>query len=199
MQSLSEQLWLWKGCFHNWQDPFSEPEGATIRARYVGLCRQSTPSPVHFTFLLQSKVLPVRKIFLLIFVLFHFSCKWIAAVVLWDCSHPPTPPPPTPHRLFSIVCNNKTLESIHLLITEPERSHERLLCYIFCLWKEKSLWRHFVSAAMSGPQIACCLWDTSVSGRRVSNTVWHCFSCNQLLHMYYVVILYWLQWPQQPT
>lgn len=91
-----------RAAFRIWQDPFSEPEGATIRARYVGLCRQSTPSPVHFTFLLQSKVLPVRKIFLLIFVLFHFSCKWIAAVVLWDCSHPHSPP--QPHTGSSLLC-----------------------------------------------------------------------------------------------
>ena len=46
---------------------------------------------------------PACKIFLLIFVLFHFSCKWIAAVVLWDCSHHPlTPPPQTlPSSVFA--------------------------------------------------------------------------------------------------
>ena len=105
--------------------------GSPIGARDEGLCHQTTPS-VHVTFWHH---LPVKY-----FCWFLF-CSTSAAneSLLWSCetaaTNPPHPHPPP--RLFSIVCNNKALESIHLLITEPERSHERLLCYIFCLLKEK--------------------------------------------------------------
>lgn len=91
MPSLSEQLRLWKGCFHIWWDAFSASEEAAIRGLMLRFSRIASPRlhpPVRLAPVFQSKVWLRREIFMLIFCLFHFGCKWISAVVLRDCSLP---------------------------------------------------------------------------------------------------------------
>lgn len=114
-------------------NPFQKQRELSLLRRF-GASLSSSP-PACSAFLIQEGVTWPENICVV-----FFFCLFVPLQLQMNrrCG-PVRPQPPPSRRLFSIVCSNKALESVHLLMTELEKGHERPLCYTLCLLKEISL------------------------------------------------------------
>lgn len=77
--------------------------------------------------------------------------------------------------------NNKALESVHLLISELEMGHERLVLYILSIRRrEQKCVDALCKCCNAQPMLHMKHFSV---GRWVSKTPRHWFSCNYLLHV----------------